>query len=64
MTATFLVTVNVPLLDPNSLLSEASDIEDDLISAGHDVTEVKPYARPSIGLTPQQIQSNNQTPTL
>lgn len=60
MTTTFLVTCNVPLIDPQSLLSEAADIEDDLISQGHDVTEVKPYARPSIGLTTDQIQSNQQ----
>lgn len=60
MKTTFLVECDVPLIDPQSLLSEAADIEDDLISQGHNVTSVKPYARPSIGLTSQQIQANQQ----
>lgn len=64
MTSTFLVEVDVPLLDPQSLLNEAADIEDDLIAQGHDVRSVKPYARPSIGLTSQQIQATNQQPNL
>lgn len=48
MTATFLVTVNIPDTSTTTLTTEAEDIHDDLLSKGHDVEEVKPWARPTL----------------
>jgi hypothetical protein len=45
MTVTFLVAVR--LTDLSTLTDYASDIEDDLVTAGHDVVSVKPWARPT-----------------
>lgn len=55
MDVTFLVKIN---LDPGleaQLADIAGDIQDDLESAGHDVTSVQPWARgdtPAINLNP------------
>lgn len=48
MTATYLVTLNLSDTTAISLAQVAADIEDDLQAAGHDVEEVKPWARPSL----------------
>jgi hypothetical protein len=46
MTVTFLVAVT--LQDLSSIADVAADIEEDLVSAGHEVESVKPWARPTI----------------
>lgn len=50
MTATFLVTLN--LEDAAAIPQYALDIEDDLSESGYDIVDVKPWARPSLGLSP------------
>lgn len=45
MDVTFLVKINIQ--DVSQLSSIAEDISDDLISAGHDVASVVPWARPT-----------------
>lgn len=46
MTVTFLVSINLD--DLSTIADVAADIQDDLISAGHDVEEVKPWQRPTL----------------
>jgi hypothetical protein len=60
MNATFLVTVDV--LDETAIPDTALDIEDDLLSAGHDVIVVKPWARPTIGLESSQLFGGGAEP--
>jgi hypothetical protein len=51
MNASFIVTLDVESQD--IIPDTAIDLEDDLLAAGHDVIVVKPWARPTIGLTPE-----------
>ena len=39
-------------MDVNDIPNIAIDLEDDLMQAGHDVIEVKPWARPTLGMAP------------
>ena len=48
MTSTFIVTLEIQ--DETMIPDTALDIEDDLLAAGHDVIECKPWARPTLGL--------------
>lgn len=48
MTATFLITLNLSYTSALSLTQLAGDIDEDLTAVGHDVEEVKPWARPSL----------------
>lgn len=51
MTITLLVPINLPDDTlPDQFLLLAQDVEDDLIQAGHDCGEVKPWARPGLAL--------------
>lgn len=53
MIVTFLVALNLD--DLSSIADIASDIDDDLTSAGHTVESVKPWARPTLaGQNPLQ----------
>ena len=45
MQTTFLVKVEI--MDVTEIPGVAEDIEDDLLSAGHDVISVEPWARPA-----------------
>ena len=54
MTATFLVTLNIE--DAAAIPQYAMDIEDDLSESGYDIIEVKPWARPSLGIVPESVQ--------
>jgi hypothetical protein len=51
-TATFLVTLNIE--DTSMIPQYAADIDDDLAESGYDVVEVKPWARPSLGIAPEE----------
>jgi hypothetical protein len=42
----------------------AEDIDNDLMDSGYDVTEVKPWSRPSLGLTPTEPGLGPTPPTL
>ncbi len=44
----FIVTLNLDDTSPTSLISESADILEDLTRSGHDVVEVKPWARQSL----------------
>ena len=54
MIATYLVELDVD--DPSQIMTIAEDIQDDLISAGHLITSVKPWARPTLNFQPQPPQ--------
>ena len=58
----FLVETNVDDPAPAVLLSLAQDMEDNLAQVV-DVISVKPWARPSLGLTPDLIQQAAPPPT-
>lgn len=51
MNVSFIVTIDTSSVDPQSLLATADDIHSTLESA-YDVVDVKPWARPSVGITP------------
>lgn len=54
MNAAFVVSLELPdALDPASIQDTATDIENHLLDAGFDVIGVAPWARPSLGLTPE-----------
>lgn len=50
MTATLLVTLEIS--DPSELQLVSDDVHDDLVAAGHDVVDVKPWFRPVTGQEP------------
>ena len=50
MKSTFIVTLEIA--DVNDIPNIAIDIEDDLMQSGHDVIEVKPWTRPTLGMEP------------
>lgn len=52
MTATFLVTLDLDSVDPQTLTSVASDIDEACESSGLPVVEVKPWERPTMQPTP------------
>lgn len=45
---TFLVALDIPDVTADALLNEAADVEEDLLSAGHNVLSVVPWARPTL----------------
>lgn len=58
----FIVEANVDDPSPQVLLDLSSDMSDALDSVV-DVVSVKPWARPSVGLTPDLIQSQVPPPS-
>jgi hypothetical protein len=60
-TITFLVTMNVD--DVSMVQQIAEDIDNDLMDSGYDVTEVKPWSRPSLGMTPAEPDQFGIGPT-
>lgn len=58
---TFLVEMRVDQPDPSTLITLAQDIQDKLEDIG-EVLSVRPYARPSLGLTPELIQQSIPSP--
>jgi hypothetical protein len=40
--------------DPPTIQNIALDLEDDLITGGYDILSVTPWARPSLGLEPEE----------
>jgi len=60
MNITFLVTIDTSSVDPQSLLATADDIHSALESA-YEVVDVKPWARPSVGITTNVSTQTQQT---
>lgn len=54
MTATFLVTLNVE--SEAVITTTAEDLDDDLMSSGYDVVEVKPWARPTLDIAMPEVE--------
>jgi hypothetical protein len=48
VTRTYLVAINYDDGVPPDPISDAADIEDDLVSAGYDVTSVRAWAAPTV----------------
>ncbi len=48
MTVAFILSLNLDDTSPTTLTTAATDILEDLQRAGHDVAEVKPWARQSL----------------
>ncbi len=61
MNVSFIVTIDTSAVDPQSLLTTADDIHSTLESA-YEVVDVKPWARPSVGVTPNVQQQTGLPP--
>lgn len=61
MTSTFLVKLEI--MDITEIPMVAEDVMDDLLSAGHDVISVTPWARPAtLGLESTNIFGEGENP--
>jgi len=58
MTAAFIITLELSELSPDALANAAEDLFEAAEGAGHDVVDVKPWARPSLqppGIVPPTL---------
>lgn len=61
MNVSFIVTIDTDSVDPQSLMGTADDIHSEL-EGSFEVVDVKPWARPSVGITPNEPQQTGLPP--
>ena len=55
MQVTYLIAMELPDgMSPEEITGAGLDIEDELITSGFEVISVTPWARPSLGIEPQE----------